>query len=99
MALEAAGERARGATLYVSLEPCSASRQSTAALRRRDHDGRDRAGVVSALEDPIRASPGSGHARLRERGDRGRSPAVLAEDAARGSIAATSPRVTKGGPP
>jgi diaminohydroxyphosphoribosylaminopyrimidine deaminase / 5-amino-6-(5-phosphoribosylamino)uracil reductase len=65
-ALKRAGKAARGATLYVTLEPCS-------------HDGKTlpcadaviRAGisrVVSALEDPNPKVAGQGHERLRARG-------------------------------
>lgn len=65
-ALKRAGKAARGATLYVTLEPCS-------------HDGKTppcadaviRAGiarVVSALEDPNPEVAGQGHERLRARG-------------------------------
>ena len=35
MALEAAGERARGATLYVTLEPCATRSSSTRSSSRR----------------------------------------------------------------
>ncbi len=66
VALKRAGKEARGATLYVTLEPCS-------------HDGKTppcadaviRAGiarVVSALEDPNPKVAGQGHERLRARG-------------------------------
>lgn len=66
VALEQAGERARGATVYLTLEPCS-------------HDGRTgpcadalaNAGVgavVAAMEDPNPMVSGSGFARLRAAG-------------------------------
>ena len=42
VALEAAGERARGATIYVTMEPC-AHHGRDAAVRRRDRRGGDRA--------------------------------------------------------
>ncbi|RDI59838.1 bifunctional diaminohydroxyphosphoribosylaminopyrimidine deaminase/5-amino-6-(5-phosphoribosylamino)uracil reductase RibD [Microvirga subterranea] len=62
MALAAAGERARGATLYVSLEPCShhgktppcADAVVEAGIRR----------VVSGIEDPDARVTGQGHERL-----------------------------------
>ncbi|MBL8173381.1 MAG: bifunctional diaminohydroxyphosphoribosylaminopyrimidine deaminase/5-amino-6-(5-phosphoribosylamino)uracil reductase RibD [Bryobacterales bacterium] len=66
VALEQAGERARGATLYVTLEPCS-------------HEGRTGpcadaviaagiARVVAPMEDPNPAVSGEGFRKLREAG-------------------------------
>ena len=68
IALREAGDRARGATLYVTLEPCS-------------HSGRDRpvpcaelvvrsglARVVCAMQDPDAREQGAGLAALRARG-------------------------------
>jgi diaminohydroxyphosphoribosylaminopyrimidine deaminase/5-amino-6-(5-phosphoribosylamino)uracil reductase len=65
-ALRRAGAAARGATLYVTLEPCSHHGKSppcadaiiAAGVRR----------VVSALEDPNPKVAGAGHARLRSAG-------------------------------
>jgi diaminohydroxyphosphoribosylaminopyrimidine deaminase / 5-amino-6-(5-phosphoribosylamino)uracil reductase len=65
-ALARAGTRARGATLYVTLEPCShhghtppcADAIIAAGIRR----------VVSAVEDPNPEVAGEGHARLRAHG-------------------------------
>jgi diaminohydroxyphosphoribosylaminopyrimidine deaminase/5-amino-6-(5-phosphoribosylamino)uracil reductase len=65
-ALARAGEQARGATLYVTLEPCSHQGKSppcadaiiAAGVRR----------VVSAMEDPNPEVKGQGHARLRAAG-------------------------------
>lgn len=65
-ALKRAGEAARGATLYVTLEPCSHFGKSppcadaiiTAGIAR----------VVSAVEDPNPEVGGQGHARLRAAG-------------------------------
>jgi diaminohydroxyphosphoribosylaminopyrimidine deaminase/5-amino-6-(5-phosphoribosylamino)uracil reductase len=65
-ALARSGTRARGATLYVTLEPCShhghtppcADAIIAAGIRR----------VVSAVEDPNPEVAGAGHARLRAHG-------------------------------
>jgi diaminohydroxyphosphoribosylaminopyrimidine deaminase/5-amino-6-(5-phosphoribosylamino)uracil reductase len=65
-ALNKAGEAARGATVYVTLEPCSHFGKSPPCA-----DALVRAGVahvVSAMEDPNPAVNGQGHARLREAG-------------------------------
>ncbi|MBA1157260.1 bifunctional diaminohydroxyphosphoribosylaminopyrimidine deaminase/5-amino-6-(5-phosphoribosylamino)uracil reductase RibD [Microvirga mediterraneensis] len=66
MALAAAGERARGATLYVSLEPCSHHGKTSPCADAVVEAGVAR--VVSALEDPDSRVAGLGHARLREAG-------------------------------
>jgi diaminohydroxyphosphoribosylaminopyrimidine deaminase/5-amino-6-(5-phosphoribosylamino)uracil reductase len=66
VALEAAGERARGATLYVTLEPCAhhgrtppcADAVATAGVAR----------VVAAVGDPDPRTDGAGFARLRAAG-------------------------------
>jgi diaminohydroxyphosphoribosylaminopyrimidine deaminase/5-amino-6-(5-phosphoribosylamino)uracil reductase len=66
LALEHAGERARGATLYINLEPCShqgrtgpcADALITAGIRR----------VVGGILDPNPLVSGQGFARLREAG-------------------------------
>jgi diaminohydroxyphosphoribosylaminopyrimidine deaminase/5-amino-6-(5-phosphoribosylamino)uracil reductase len=66
VALQRAGAAAKGATLYVTLEPCSHHGKSppcadaiiTAGIAR----------VVSAIEDPDARVAGQGHARLREAG-------------------------------
>jgi diaminohydroxyphosphoribosylaminopyrimidine deaminase/5-amino-6-(5-phosphoribosylamino)uracil reductase len=66
VALDQAGEAARGATVYVTLEPCSHFGRSPPCA-----DALVRAGVarvVSAMEDPYPAVNGRGHARLREAG-------------------------------
>jgi diaminohydroxyphosphoribosylaminopyrimidine deaminase/5-amino-6-(5-phosphoribosylamino)uracil reductase len=65
-ALKQAGETARGATVYVTLEPCSHFGKSPPCA-----DALIQAGVahvVSAMEDPNPAVNGQGHARLREAG-------------------------------
>ena len=65
-ALARAGEAARGATVYVTLEPCSHFGKSPPCA-----DALVRAGVarvVSAMEDPNPEVNGQGHARLRDAG-------------------------------
>src|SRR6188508_341526 len=65
-ALARAGEAARGATLYVTLEPCSHVGKSPPCA-----DGVIAAGitrVVSAIEDPNPEVAGQGHAKLRAAG-------------------------------
>ena len=65
-ALAQAGEAARGATVYVTLEPCSHHGKSPPCA-----DALVRAGVarvVSALEDPDPRVKGQGHARLKDAG-------------------------------
>src|SRR3954447_15124550 len=65
-ALKQAGDAARGATVYVTLEPCSHVGKSPPCA-----DALIKAGVakvVSALEDPYPEVNGQGHARLRAAG-------------------------------
>ena len=65
-ALRRAGEAARGATLYVTLEPCSHFGRSPPCADAIVAAGVSR--VVSALEDPNPEVAGQGHARLRAAG-------------------------------
>ncbi len=65
-ALRRAGEAARGATLYVTLEPCSHHGKTPPCADAIIAAGVAR--VVSALEDPNPEVAGAGHARLRALG-------------------------------
>jgi diaminohydroxyphosphoribosylaminopyrimidine deaminase / 5-amino-6-(5-phosphoribosylamino)uracil reductase len=65
-ALRRAGEAARGATLYVTLEPCSHVGKSPPCADAIIAAGISR--VVSAIEDPNPEVAGQGHARLRAAG-------------------------------
>jgi len=74
LALEQAGPRARGATLYINLEPCSHQGRTAPCA-----DALIAAGVakvVAAMEDPNPLVSGKGFARLREAG----VEVVLAEE-------------------
>jgi diaminohydroxyphosphoribosylaminopyrimidine deaminase/5-amino-6-(5-phosphoribosylamino)uracil reductase len=80
VALAQAGEAARGATLYVTLEPCSHVGKSPPCADAVIAAGIKR--VVSAIEDPNPEVAGQGHAKLRNAGvevDVG----LMAEEAAR----------------
>jgi diaminohydroxyphosphoribosylaminopyrimidine deaminase / 5-amino-6-(5-phosphoribosylamino)uracil reductase len=65
-ALKHAGEAARGATLYVTLEPCSHVGKSPPCADAIVAAGISR--VVSAIEDPNPEVAGQGHAKLRAAG-------------------------------
>ncbi len=66
IALAAAGEAARGATLYVTLEPCAHHGATPPCVDAIIAGGVAR--VVTAMEDPDPRVSGDGHARLREAG-------------------------------
>jgi len=80
-ALSRAGEAARGATLYVTLEPCSHIGKSPPCADAIIAAGIAR--VVSAIEDPNPEVAGQGHAKLRAAGisvDIGLAAAEAAHD-------------------
>ena len=66
VALEAAGERARGATLYVTLEPCAHHGRTPPCADAVAAAGVSR--VVAAVGDPDPRTDGAGFARLRAAG-------------------------------
>lgn len=94
VALAAAGGRAKGATLYVSLEPCSHHGRTAPCADAVVEAGVAR--VVSAIEDPDPRVAGLGHARLREAGI-AVTTGCLARQARRAHIGHIT-RVTRGRP-
>jgi len=66
VALKSAGERARGATLYVTLEPCNHTGRTSPCTEAIIRAGVHR--VVAAMEDPNPVNSGRGFVRLGEKG-------------------------------
>jgi len=66
LALKRAGKAARGATLYVTLEPCSHEGKTPPCADAVIRSGIAR--VVSAMDDPNPEVAGKGHERLRGKG-------------------------------
>jgi diaminohydroxyphosphoribosylaminopyrimidine deaminase / 5-amino-6-(5-phosphoribosylamino)uracil reductase len=66
VALDEAGERARGATLYITLEPCSHQGRTGPCTDALIHSGVAR--VVAAMQDPNPQVKGDGFQRLRAAG-------------------------------
>ena len=95
MALAAAGEQSRGATLYSSLEPCAhASARGPTCSALIPAAGIDR--VVIGIEDPDPRTAGRGSAALRDAGLR--VEVGPGADAARASLSGYLMRVTHGRP-
>src|SRR5258705_10562369 len=66
VALKSAGEKARGATLYVTLEPCNHTGRTGPCTEAIIAAGVQR--VVAAMDDPNHVNSGSGFERLRASG-------------------------------
>jgi len=66
LAIEAAGDNARGSTLYINLEPCSHYGRTPPCLQRLIEAGIVQ--VIAAMEDPNPQVSGDGFRRLKEAG-------------------------------
>src|SRR5258708_7947176 len=91
VALKGAGEKARGATLYVSLEPCNHTGRTGPCTEAIIAAGVRR--VVAAMQDPNPATSGRGFERLRAANEE-TSCVVLEDDALVYWIGAKKPFVT-----
>lgn len=94
IALDEAGEAARGATVYVTLEPCAHSGETPPCAQALIDAGVAR--VVSAMEDPDSRVAGEGYSLLAQAGV-AVTTGILADEAAR-AHAGHILRVTKGRP-
>ncbi|MDO5103592.1 MAG: bifunctional diaminohydroxyphosphoribosylaminopyrimidine deaminase/5-amino-6-(5-phosphoribosylamino)uracil reductase RibD [Lautropia sp.] len=94
LALAEAGERARGATAYVTLEPCSHHGRTPPCAERLIEAGVIR--VIAAMEDPNPLVNGRGLARLRQAGIDVRC-GLMAEEAAELNVGFIS-RMARGRP-
>src|SRR5690349_14194543 len=92
IALEQAGDAARGATVYVTLEPCAHTGKTPPCAEALIAAGVAR--VVTAISDPDPRVAGKGQAKLEEAGI-SVTTGVLAEEAARAHAGHIS-RVTRG---
>jgi len=93
-ALAAAGAAAKGATAYVTLEPCAHTGRSKPCSEALIEAGVAR--VVTAMDDPDPRTSGKGHALLKQAGI-AVTTGVLAEEAARAHSGHIN-RVTRGRP-